>query len=48
MPWGPGSSKALLLQHRLFEFLVFRATFEAGACGVWRESIDGNTGDIVC
>ena len=31
-----------------FEFLVFRATFEAGACGVWRQSLDGDTGDIVC
>jgi hypothetical protein len=31
-----------------FEFLAFGGTFEAGACGVWRQSIDGNTGDIVC
>ena len=30
------------------EFLTFSATFAAGACGVWRQSIDGNTGDIVC
>ncbi|HEX7345210.1 MAG TPA: hypothetical protein VF253_00360 [Candidatus Limnocylindrales bacterium] len=30
------------------EFLKFSATFEGGACGVWRQSIDGNTGDIVC
>jgi hypothetical protein len=30
------------------EYLAFSATFEAGACGVWRQSIDGNTGDIVC
>jgi hypothetical protein len=31
-----------------FEFLTFSATFAGGACGVWRQSIDGNTGDIVC
>jgi hypothetical protein len=31
-----------------FQFLVYGATFEAGACGVWRQSLDGNTGDIVC
>ena len=30
------------------EFLTFSATFAAGDCGVWRQSIDGNTGDIVC
>ena len=30
------------------EYLAFSATFEAGPCGVWRQSIDGNTGDIVC
>ena len=30
------------------QFLRFSATFAAGACGVWRQSIDGNTGDIVC
>jgi hypothetical protein len=30
------------------EFQVFRATFEGGACGVWRQSISGDTGDIVC
>ena len=30
------------------EFLAFSATFEAGACGVWRQSISGDTGDIVC
>ena len=30
------------------EFLTFSATFAGGPCGVWRQSIDGNTGDIVC
>jgi hypothetical protein len=30
------------------EYLVFGATFEAGACGVWRQTISGDTGDIVC
>jgi hypothetical protein len=30
------------------QFLKFSATFAAGSCGVWRQSIDGNTGDIVC
>ena len=31
------------------QFLKFAGTFEAGACGVWRQSIDGSTtGDIVC
>ena len=30
------------------QFLTFKATFAGGACGVWRQSIDGNTGDIVC
>lgn len=30
------------------QFLTFSATFAGGACGVWRQSIDGNTGDIVC
>ena len=30
------------------EFLKFSATFAGGACGVWRRSIDGDTGDIVC
>ena len=31
------------------EFLKFAGTFEAGACGVWRQSTDGTTtGDIVC
>ena len=30
------------------DFLTFSATFAGGACGVWRQSIDGNTGDIVC
>jgi hypothetical protein len=29
------------------QFLTFAATFEGGTCGVWRRSIDGNTGDIV-
>lgn len=31
-----------------FEFLTFSATFQAGACGVWRQSLRGDTGDIVC
>jgi len=31
------------------QFLKFAGTFEAGACGVWRQSTDGSTtGDIVC
>ena len=30
------------------DYLAFSATFAGGACGVWRQSIDGNTGDIVC
>ena len=30
------------------EFLTFSATFAGGACGVWRQSISGDTGDIVC
>jgi hypothetical protein len=30
------------------QLFVFGATFEGGTCGVWRQSIDGNTGDIVC
>ena len=30
------------------QFLMFSATFAGGACGVWRQSIDGDTGDIVC
>lgn len=30
------------------QYLAFSATFAAGACGVWRQSIDGDTGDIVC
>ena len=29
-------------------FLGFSATFAGGACGVWRQAIDGDTGDIVC
>ena len=31
-----------------FEFFVFGATYAGGACGVWRQSLDGDTGDIVC
>jgi hypothetical protein len=31
-----------------FEFFVFGATFEAGPCGVWHQSLSGDTGDIVC
>ena len=30
------------------QFLGFSATFAAGACGVWHQSLDGDTGDIVC
>jgi hypothetical protein len=30
------------------QFLTFSATFAGGPCGVWRQSISGNTGDIVC
>jgi hypothetical protein len=30
------------------QFLTFSATFAGGACGVWRQSMDGDTGDIVC
>ena len=30
------------------QFLTFSATFAGGPCGVWRQSIDGDTGDIVC
>jgi hypothetical protein len=30
------------------EYLTFSATFAGGACGVWRQSISGDTGDIVC
>jgi hypothetical protein len=31
-----------------FQFLTFKATYAGGACGVWRQSLDGDTGDIVC
>lgn len=30
------------------DYLGFEATFAGGPCGVWRQSIDGSTGDIVC
>jgi hypothetical protein len=30
------------------QFLAFSATYAGGACGVWRQSISGDTGDIVC
>src|SRR5262245_16403204 len=30
------------------QFIKFSATFAGGACGVWRQSIDGDKGDIVC
>ena len=30
------------------QYLTFSATFAGGACGVWRQSVDGDTGDIVC
>jgi hypothetical protein len=31
-----------------FEFFVFGAKYEAGACGVWQQSLEGDKGDIVC
>jgi hypothetical protein len=31
-----------------FEFLVRTARYAGGACGVWKQSLDGDTGDIVC
>lgn len=30
------------------QFLTRSATFAGGTCGVWRQSIDGDTGDILC
>ena len=30
------------------QFLKLAGKFEAGACGVFRQSTDGNAGDIVC
>ena len=30
------------------EFRVFSAKYEAGACGVWHQSLSGDSGDIVC
>ena len=30
------------------QFRVFAAKYEAGPCGVWHQSLDGTTGDIVC
>jgi hypothetical protein len=30
------------------QFLKFAATFAARGCGVWNQSLDGDTGDIVC
>jgi hypothetical protein len=30
------------------EYLTFSATFAARGCGVWHQSLDGDTGDIVC
>ena len=30
------------------QFLTFSATFAGGPCGVWRQSLGGDTGDIVC
>ncbi len=30
------------------QFITFSATFAGGTCGVWRQSVDGDTGDIVC
>jgi hypothetical protein len=46
---GPAfNARAYFSSFDSLEFLKFEATFEAGACGVWRQSIDGNTGDVVC
>jgi hypothetical protein len=46
---GPAfNARAYFSSFDSLRFLTFDATFEAGACGVWRQSIDGNTGDIVC
>jgi hypothetical protein len=46
---GPAfNARAYFSNFESLEFLKFDGTFEAGACGVWRQSIDGNTGDIVC
>jgi len=30
------------------QFITFSATFAGGTCGVWRQSVDGDNGDIVC
>ena len=30
------------------QILTFSAVFAGGTCGVWRQSVDGDTGDIVC
>jgi hypothetical protein len=30
------------------DYLVFQATFEGGACGVWHQTVSGDSGDIVC
>ena len=46
---GPAfNARAYFSSFDSLQFLKAEATFEAGACGVWRQSIDGNTGDIVC
>jgi len=46
---GPAfNARAYFSSFDSLEFLKFAGTFEAGACGVWRQSIDGDTGDIVC
>lgn len=30
------------------EYVRFAATYAGGPCGVWHQSLDGDTGDIVC
>ena len=46
---GPAfNARAYFSSFDSLEFLKFAGTFEAGACGVWRQAIDGDTGDIVC
>ena len=31
-----------------FRFLVFHGHFDARACGIWDQQLNGDTGDIVC
>ena len=46
---GPAfNARAYFSSFDSLQFLKRDATFEAGACGVWRQSMDGDTGDIVC